>query len=91
MKALSSIVICLAVYLSSSAQAFVLNNTELGQGINRVLQIQIDRNVLDSLDSDEYFQQDSLPLPVQRNELPNREADLFSFPDCLCQLHTRVI
>ena len=92
MKTLPSLVICLVLSLTLAGQAMALQNTLLIDGINIVLQMKIDQEMVHSLRDDLYFQQNrQFSLPVKQDKLQNNQPDSFSVPDCLCHLFTRVL
>ncbi len=91
MRTLSSMVICLLLSLTFAGQAKALEYTLPIQGMNKVLQIQIEQEIIDALSSDMYFQQESYTLPVGQDKLLNKEPEFFRVPDCLCHIVTRII
>lgn len=69
-----------------------LQNTLPIDGINKVLQMKIDQEIVHSLGDDLYFQhKHEISLPVKQDKLQYNQPDVFSVPDCLCHLFTRVL
>jgi hypothetical protein len=91
MRTLSSLVICLVLSLTSVAQAKALEYALSTQSMNKVLQIHIEQEILDSLGNERYFPQQSLSLPLEQEKLLNKQPEFFHVPDCLCHITTRVI
>ena len=92
MKTLSLLVICLVLSLTLAGQAKARQGTLPIDGINKVLQMKIDQELLHSLGDDLYFQQNhQFSLPVKQDKFQHNQPDSFSVPDCLCHLFTRVL
>lgn len=91
MKTLPALIIGLIISLSLAGQALALHNTIPMEGINKVLQMHIDRKVVNSLSDDKYFQQKRLVLPELQEKRLFDQADRFPAPDCLCHLFARII
>jgi hypothetical protein len=65
-----------------------LQNTLPVNDINKALQMKIDKEAVFFLSEDLYFQQNhTISLPIKQDN----QSDVFSVPDCLCHLFTRVM
>lgn len=92
MKTLPSLVLSLVLSLTLAGQAAAQKHSLPIDGINKALQLKIDRQVVyflsDELDLQEKIQ---FPKPLHQNEFQINQPDVYSAPDCLCHLFTRVM
>ncbi|MFT5133260.1 MAG: hypothetical protein ACI9SC_001730 [Gammaproteobacteria bacterium] len=91
MKKLSPLIICLVLSLTLVGQAFALQNTLQIEGISKVLQMHIERKIVNSLRDDKYFLPKRFSKPMEQQEFPIDQPDVFHMPDCLCHFYTRVL
>ena len=92
MKTLPTLLFCLVLSLSIAGQSYAMQATFPMNGINQVLQMKIERDLKQSLHSQRVYRSEK-QTGTSKTEEPAtlQESDIFIAPDCLCELHTRII
>ena len=92
MKTLPSLVVCLVLSLSLAGQVAAQKHSLPSDGINKVLQMKIDKQVVYFLSDEPDLQEKSqFSSPLQQEEIQNNQPGIYLAPDCLCHLFTRVM
>ncbi len=91
MKTLPTLLFCLVLSLTVAGQSYAKQATLPLNGINQVLQMKIEKDLMQSLNSERFHRiQKKVSTPATKQPATVQESDIFIAPDCLCNLHTRI-
>lgn len=92
MKTLPTLLLGLVLSLTVAGQSYAKQATLPLKGINQVLQMKIEKDLIQSLNSEQYQRgREKQNLPDTKDPSTVQESDIFIAPDCLCDLQTRII
>jgi hypothetical protein len=92
MKTLPTLVASLVLSLMLAGQAIAQKHTLPYDEMNQALQMKIDKQVIYlSADEPGLLEKSLFSLPLEQEQMQNNQPDVYSDPDCLCHLITRVM
>ncbi|NKB37329.1 MAG: hypothetical protein GKR93_09195 [Gammaproteobacteria bacterium] len=93
MKTLPTLLFCLVLSLTVAGQSYAMQQVSSPQnGINQVLQMKIEKDLTQLLNSKKAYRGvKKINTPVRKEPATVQESDEIIAPDCLCDLHTRII
>ena len=91
MKTLYPLVICLVLSLTVAGQAVAWQLTLPVEGINKVLQMKIDQDVVNSFNHTAFFPQNAdFSTNLEADAYPDVQRKIYTVPDCLCHVYARI-